>query len=873
MSFDWNLSSDEENDFDDWAAANAQPFGSAGTASVSVPSVATAMTENTARVSDNADETSSSSSDEDDWGSSKPPAQPFTGIAFSSESNDFKMDGDSDDNEDEDEVDWEDAGEIIQKLAADANTAAAPTQQLKPVSFEIHGSEHDENRSEEKNEKQSSKRIARKRYRYEQLTTDLQYLLSNLEKAHLLSLTSHTIFVSGRCSSDESLHFAHSLIPLAWVKTQSSAPTRADLSHFCNFFFHLVHQNLHQTAETIARMPRRRRGRKGTTQSSHKDIGNGNYTVNCRTKEFCRHLGIRAEDRNMRSDFNNYDEAQLFVAMIRSLGWRARIVFALEPSKRDLDIHHPLFVAMSTRNVFQKLWKSSKKPDQSSKSLDDDKARKMPAKRRKLNSGTSGSTSKLLPLVNPSDLQPTLCWVEVLCDNGAASDQASTRKNGHKKNQASKKLRWIHLDPHRELIDQPESIETILHALREGIRYTKSKKKRPVTYVLAAEHISLPDNSLRLRLADVSPRYASSFVECLKSRGIIRGKNKQVDENERVDKWWAAVLKSANLPSHKKRESLKLRGHTQEDAIDLDEEGQDGSGGDMDQESAVMNGNGVHAVDDEDHDEKELHAAKLNEPIPTSKTAFKTNPIYTLPSLLNSNEVLKPDAKKRVCGVFKGEFVFRRSDVETALAATKWLYKGRKVKEAELQKPIKRVKRRKKPNSKSFRALKSYGVGDGNTGGETAREKIIADASKPLDDGMEDLYASWQTNAWSPAPVGPGDEIPVNEYKNVELALLNPGLVHIDERFVAKVAKRLGVAYAPCLLGFEGHGGNRTPTIRGIVVHAHNEELLREAHAEMASHFLQEEHDKKQQAILLRWKRLLVGVLTKDRLEREYGDN
>ena len=30
---------------------------------------------------------------------------------------------------------------------------------------------------------------------------------------------------------------------------------------------------------------------------------------------------------------------------------------------------------------------------------------------------------------------------------------------------------------------------------------------------------------------------------------------------------------------------------------------------------------------------------------------------------------------------------------------------------------------------------------------------------------------------------------------------------------------------------------------------------------------------KREKEILLRWKRLLVGVLTKDRLEREYGDN
>eukprot|EP00957_Ditylum_brightwellii_P011311 855267-Ditylum_brightwellii.AAC.1 len=62
---------------------------------------------------------------------------------------------------------------------------------------------------------------------------------------------------------------------------------------------------------------------------------------------------------------------------------------------------------------------------------------------------------------------------------------------------------------------------------------------------------------------------------------------------------------------------------------------------------------------------------------------------------------------------------------------------------------------------------------------------------------MERLYGIWQTDAWSPKPVGPDEDIPVNEYRNVELALLNPGLVHLEQRGMSKVAKRLGIPYAP----------------------------------------------------------------------------
>lgn len=77
--------------------------------------------------------------------------------------------------------------------------------------------------------------------------------------------------------------------------------------------------------------------------------------------------------------------------------------------------------------------------------------------------------------------------------------------------------------------------------------------------------------------------------------------------------------------------------------------------------------------------------------------------------------------------------------------------------------------------------------------------------------------------------------------------------------------------YSPCLLGFEGHGGNRTPSIRGIVVHDHNVDLLREASVEVHSKAIEDENENRRKAIYTKWKKLLVGALTKDRLEREYG--
>jgi hypothetical protein len=83
---------------------------------------------------------------------------------------------------------------------------------------------------------------------------------------------------------------------------------------------------------------------------------------------------------------------------------------------------------------------------------------------------------------------------------------------------------------------------------------------------------------------------------------------------------------------------------------------------------------------------------------------------------------------------------------------------------------------------------------------------------------MNRLFAQWQTDPWSPPPVGLNEAIPVNEFRNVELKLLNPGLDPLEKPRISLMATKLGLPYSPCLLGFEGYGGNRTPTIRGITV-------------------------------------------------------
>ena len=519
---------------------------------------------------------------------------------------------------------------------------------------------------------------------------------------------------------------------------------------------------------------------------------------------------------------------------------------ALDPIGCDLDVNHPLFLRRNVGNIFLALSKG--------------KGTSVRVNAEKLPKTSEGVESEDL------EMGREIGWVEILC--------RSLSKNSRKSESKRKQYRWMHVDPGRNLIDQPDAVEDVFKSI---VRGDVGARKVSIAYSLAVEHIPPDSNGLldgeeeahlrQLRLTDVTPRYAGSWSQSLRLRGPTTSRTDTATDNA----WWTETLKIINRVHQNPGQvqsstKLKTSGASEQQAIEIEDSSDEIGVGKSLQDEAI------------DSDEKiELLGSAASEAIPTSKAAFNNHPIYAISSVLNTNEVFAPDAKSRICGIFKGVPVFRRNDVHTALPAKKWLYQGRKVKDNEIRKPAKRVKARRRPTPKGFKPLRSYGVGAGNDGSDEARRRDIAKGSEfeleEENEGMQNLYAIWQTLPWSPIPVGPNDPIPVNEYNNVELKLLNPGLVHLEEPRMSLVAKKLGIPYAPCLLGFEGHGGNRTPSFRGIVVHEHNTEILMEAHAEFMSSALEKEHESRTERIRRRWKMLIVGVLTKERLEREYGES
>jgi Rad4 beta-hairpin domain 3/Rad4 beta-hairpin domain 2/Rad4 beta-hairpin domain 1 len=738
--------------------------------------------------------------------------------------------------EDDDEVDWEDAdhddddGRDVQ--------AESPVP-FQPLTIDM---------GSKPTKKRNRIRIRRRQvYKHNSLSLGMQRLLTNLHRTHLLSLLSRAVLISRSCSDHLLLHVALSLVPsqvMARIQSTDNirnVPTTTHLRDFCAWFFDFIH-NVEQrrgrqhAANVAAGAPRAKRQKvnpKATMKYGHGTTSSNDLL------EVCDYMSP-ANDENPQlrdEDFavTSQQQVQLLVTIARAIGWRARHVSVLDPMPCHLDMNHPLLLS-GVGNVFKAVQAIH------------DQDKKQPAKRKQ-----EAAQSEDEPLDPQLDSDSSFVWAEILCQPSKAGKIAN-------------KYRWIHLDPVHQLIDRPRHVESFFHVRKFGGIATE-KKRRTIGFALAVEH--LPADTVYggtynlARLTDVTRRYVNSWSKSLRLRedGTIKDRISWWDDTiDRInyDARYQATWVCGDVfgPSRYSAANSSANGLSKTEAIQVEESSDDGYDRDADEQ-------------------EELMEAASQETMPTSKAGFKNHPLYVLESQLGVAEVLAPEAKKRFRGIFKGELVFSRSEASTAMVAKKWMYEGRKVKDEEMGKPIKRIKARKRPTKMGFQALDTYGVGQANDGSEEARQKEMAKAEceEKEDDGMLDLYAIWQTTPWSPDPVGPDDEIPVNEYGNVELALINPGLFHLEAPRMSVVAKNLGIPYAPCLLGFEGHGGNRTPTIRGIVVHEHNAELLTEAYAEFESQVLEQEYQVRQTTILRRWKKLITGLLIKAHVDREYGDD
>ncbi|XP_068627766.1 DNA repair protein complementing XP-C cells homolog [Battus philenor] len=245
---------------------------------------------------------------------------------------------------------------------------------------------------------------------------------------------------------------------------------------------------------------------------------------------------------------------------------------------------------------------------------------------------------------------------------------------------------------------------------------------------------------------------------------------------------------------------------------------------------------------DREEDER-LDRMQLEAPLPKTISEYKNHPLYALKRhLLKYEAIYPPDAS--TLGFVRGEPVYARECVYVCKSRDTWLKDAKVVKLGE--KPYKIVKARPKWDRLS--------------------NKLITD--KPLE-----IFGPWQIQDYEP-PVAENGIVPRNAYGNVELfkdCMLPKGTVHIKLPGLNRVAKKLNIDCAPAMTGFDFNGGWTHPVFEGFVVCKEFEEILKDAWVKDQEEQERKEREKIDTRVYGNWKKLIKGLLIRERLKLKYG--
>ena len=86
-----------------------------------------------------------------------------------------------------------------------------------------------------------------------------------------------------------------------------------------------------------------------------------------------------------------------------------------------------------------------------------------------------------------------------------------------------------------------------------------------------------------------------------------------------------------------------------------------------------------------------------------------------------------------------------------------------------------------------------------------------------------------------------------------------------------RVAKQLGVDYAPVVVGFTRSGGRSVPDTDGILVADTDAPMLGEAYSAWAGEQIKTAALKRERELVARWGAIVHAALTRARLQEQYG--
>ncbi|KAI8803373.1 Rad4 transglutaminase-like domain-containing protein [Cladochytrium replicatum] len=271
-------------------------------------------------------------------------------------------------------------------------------------------------------------------------------------------------------------------------------------------------------------------------------------------------------------------------------------------------------------------------------------------------------------------------------------------------------------------------------------------------------------------------------------------------------------------------------------------------------------------------EESDLNKKMADESMPTNLNGFKNHPLFALEKQCKKNEVIYPRGPEHAIGKYKGDWVYPRKNVKEVLSERAWKVRGRSIIDDEV--PVRYTAFSKSsPASARKRARENDDDGIGAGGNDSEGEE----GPEPDDEmrGGVGLFGEWQTCEYKAGEVIDG-VIPKNEFGNVEVlhkSMLPKGAVHLRASGLGKIAKTLGIDYAPAVVGFEFKRRMTYPVIEGIVVPEESAELIMLAVDEMSERQRATREKKRRELSRARWVRFMHKLVVVKRIHAEYGSS
>ncbi|KAK1836633.1 Rad4-domain-containing protein [Podospora conica] len=263
-------------------------------------------------------------------------------------------------------------------------------------------------------------------------------------------------------------------------------------------------------------------------------------------------------------------------------------------------------------------------------------------------------------------------------------------------------------------------------------------------------------------------------------------------------------------------------------------------------------------------EEGQLLADEAREPMPRGVADFKDHPIYALERHLRRHEVLIPGAEPSgtVAAGSKAplERIYRRRDVRIARSRERWYRLGRVIKPGEEAVRILAKPQRRKSRFGGSRDddIDEADEDDDDAGGLFGKAEAMGTP----------IYTYEQTELYQPPPVVNG-RVPRNRFGNLDVyvpSMVPPGGAYVPHERAAWAAFVLGVDYAPALTGFEFKGRQGTAVIKGAVVPEECEEGVKAVIEALADLEAEAEEERRRRRALRTWSRFLKGLRIRERV-------